>query len=101
MTTIQVKDLIIKNINKEISHNSEFVNYNRKSIMHHAHRLFKEGIHSFADCLKQAWESAKRVVSKCREELANAKNRLMDLYTPQQLDNKAEAWVNLMVTLKL
>ena len=100
MTTIQVRDLIIKNINKEINHNSDFVRYNRKSIMKQAHKIFKEGIYSFSDSLKQAWESAKRVVIKCRIALTNAKTRLMDLYTPEQNDKKLNAFVNLLVNLK-
>ena len=99
MTTIQVKDLIIKNINKEINHNSEFISYNRKSIMKQAHRIFKEGIYSFSDSLKQAWESAKRVVSKCRTAYNNAKTRLMDLYTPEQNDKKVNAFVNLLLNI--
>ena len=99
MTTIQVIELTKRNIQKEITHNSKYVSYDRKDIMKYAHRLFKQGVYTFSECLKQAWQSAKRLVNKARKELKAANNRMMDLYTPERKPISQESIVTFLKTI--
>lgn len=99
MTAYETNQMIIENIKRNMQHPSKYTLYDRKSIMKHAHRIFKKGVYSFSECLKQAWESAKRTVTKCREEMKSYREQLSSFYTPQPRPLNQESVVKFFKSL--
>ena len=96
MTRYETNQMIIRNINKNLSFSTNYATYSRRSIMKSAHRLFKQGHNTFSEYLKQAQESAKASVNKCRQEVAAYKSQLIAFYTPEQYHNTEAYKVNQM-----